>query len=156
MLVHAYATSPGKFKWSGPRHIIEMLHFVLFHNVTCYTNSIVLCIDVNTTKLRNIMCTLVATRVILWSLECTMVDFVFTLSKGQFTHDIECSWSLHFRHSHWWERWKLSKFASHYVWGTNGVCGCKMDVMTTWIPTWHRMDHVSWWLGLLSKTTSWR
>ena len=33
---------------------------------------------------------------------------------------------------------------------------CKMDVKSTWIPTWHRMDHVSWSLGLLSKTTSWR
>ena len=25
-----------------------------------------------------------------------------------------------------------------------------------WIPTWHRMDHVSWSFGLFSKTTSWR
>ena len=39
---------------------------------------------------------------------------------------------------------------------TNGVCECKMDVKSTWIPTWHRMDHVSWSLGLHSKTTSWR
>ena len=27
-----------------------------------------------------------------------------------------------------------------------------MDVKSTWIPTWHRMDHVSWSLGLMSKT----
>jgi hypothetical protein len=40
--------------------------------------------------------------------------------------------------------------------GTNGVCECKMDVKSTWIPTWHQMDHVSWSLGLFSKTTSWR
>jgi hypothetical protein len=40
--------------------------------------------------------------------------------------------------------------------GTNGVCECKMDVKSTWIPTCHRMDHVSWSLGLLLKTTSWR
>jgi hypothetical protein len=46
------------------------ISFVLFHNVTCYTNSIVSRIHVNTTKLCNIMCTLVATGVILWSLEC--------------------------------------------------------------------------------------
>ena len=46
------------------------ISFVLFHNVTCYTNSIVSCIHVNTTKLRNIMCTLVATGVILRSLVC--------------------------------------------------------------------------------------
>jgi hypothetical protein len=25
-----------------------------------------------------------------------------------------------------------------------------------WIPTWHRMDHVSWSLGLFLETTSWR
>ena len=35
-----------------------------------------------------------------------------------------------------------SKFASHYTWGANGVCECKMDVKSTWIPTWHQMDHV--------------
>ena len=48
---------------------IKMLHFVLFHNVTCYTNSIISHIHVNITKLRNIMCTLVATGMILRSLE---------------------------------------------------------------------------------------
>jgi hypothetical protein len=47
------------------------ISYVLFHNVTCYTNSIVSCIHVNTTKLRNITCTLVVTSVILRSLECT-------------------------------------------------------------------------------------
>jgi hypothetical protein len=52
-----------------------MLHFVLFHNVTCYTNSIVSHIHVNTTKLYNITCTLVATCVILRSLECTQWFF---------------------------------------------------------------------------------
>ena len=31
-----------------------------------------------------------------------------------------------------------------------------MDVKSTWILTWHRMDHVSWLLGLSTKTTSWR
>ena len=65
-------------------------------------------------------------------------------------------WPLHFKHSHWWKRRRWSKFASHYTWGTNGVCECKMDVKSTWIPTWHRMDHVSWSLGLFSKTISWR
>ena len=44
------------------------IYIVLFHNVTCYTNSIVSCIHVNTTKLHNITCTLVATCVILRSL----------------------------------------------------------------------------------------
>jgi hypothetical protein len=46
--------------------------------------------------------------------------------------------------------------ASHYAWGTNGACECKMDVKSIWIPTWRRMDHVSWLLGLFSKTISWR
>ena len=27
---------------------------------------------------------------------------------------------------------------------------------STWIPTWHRMDYVSWLLGLFLKTTSWK
>jgi hypothetical protein len=46
------------------------ISFVLFHNVTCYSNSIISHIHVNSTKLHNIMCTLVATGVILQSLEC--------------------------------------------------------------------------------------
>ena len=44
------------------------ISFVLFHNVTCFTNSIVSRIHVNSTKLRNIICTLVAIGVILWNL----------------------------------------------------------------------------------------
>ena len=52
-------------------HTIKIFHFVVFHSVTCYANSRVSRIHVNTTKLRNITCTLVATSVILWSLECT-------------------------------------------------------------------------------------
>ena len=71
MLVHAYATSPGKAKWSGPHHNIRMLHFVLLHSVTCYTDSVVSRMHVNTTKLRNITCILVATGVKLRGLECT-------------------------------------------------------------------------------------
>src|SRR5450631_1457905 len=49
------------------------ISFVLFHNVTCYTNSIASRIHVNTTKLYNITCTLVAIGVILRSLECSSV-----------------------------------------------------------------------------------
>ena len=44
---------------------ISMLHFVLFYNVTCYTNSLISCIHVNIKEFRNIMCTLVVTGVIL-------------------------------------------------------------------------------------------
>jgi hypothetical protein len=50
MLVHAYATLPGNVRWSGPHHNIKMLHFLLFHSVTCYTNSIASPIHVNTTR----------------------------------------------------------------------------------------------------------
>ena len=71
---------PGKANRSRPNHTtphhtIKKLHFVLFQSVTCYTNSIVSRIHVNTAKLRNITCTLVATRcgVILRSLECILI-----------------------------------------------------------------------------------
>ena len=47
------------------------ISFVLFHNVTCYTHSIVSCIHINTTKLRNIMRPLVGACMMLQSLECT-------------------------------------------------------------------------------------
>jgi hypothetical protein len=35
--------------------------------------------------------------------------------------------------------------------GTNGVCECKMDVKSTWIPTWHSMDHASWITWIIFK-----
>jgi len=70
--------------------------------------------------------------------------------KAHFTHETESPWPLHFKHSHWWKRRVRSKFASHYAWGTTGVCECLMDVKSTWIPTWHPMDHASWSLGLFS------
>ena len=47
------------------------ISFVLFHNVTCYTNSIVSRVLVNNAQLRNITCTLIGTIVILRSLDCT-------------------------------------------------------------------------------------
>ena len=50
-----------------------------------------------------------------------------------------------------------SLLPSHHAWGTIEVISeCKMDVKSTWIRTWHRMDHVPWSLGLSSITTSWR
>jgi hypothetical protein len=73
-----YATSPGKAKLSGPHRIIKMLHFVLFHIVTCCTKSLISRIHVNTTKLHNITCTLVATGVILRNLECMCRHKIFT------------------------------------------------------------------------------
>jgi hypothetical protein len=71
--------------------------------------------------------------------------------KGHFTHETESPWPLHFKHSHWWKRRSRSKFAPHFAWGTNIVCECKMDVKSTWIPTWHQMDHISWSLALFLK-----
>jgi hypothetical protein len=65
---------------------------------------------------------------------------VLHINKGHFTHKTESPWPLHFKHSHWWKRRSWSKFASHYTWGTDGVCECKMDVKSTWIPTWRQMD----------------
>jgi hypothetical protein len=86
--------------------------------------------------------------------------FDVVLYKGHFTQETESPWPVDFKHSCWWTRWRRSKFASHYACGTNGVCECKMDGKSTWIPpgipTWHRQDRVSWSLGLFSRTASWR
>ena len=71
--------------------------------------------------------------------------------KGYFTHETEGPWPLHFKHSHWWERRSRCKLTSRCAWGTNTVSERKMDVKSIWLPTWHRMDHVSWSLGLFSK-----
>ena len=62
--------------------IFPHISFVLFHNVTCYTNFIVSRIHVNTKKIRNITCTLVATGVKIRSLKCvknSKRDIVSTL-----------------------------------------------------------------------------
>ena len=69
MLLHAYATSPGKAKWSGPHQPRWEDNEFKFHSVTCYINSMVSHFHVNTKKLCNITCTLVDIGVILWSLE---------------------------------------------------------------------------------------
>jgi hypothetical protein len=78
-----YITREGQVEWTTPHHTIIMLHFVLFHRVTCYTNSLVSRIHVNTTKLHNITCTLVATGVILRSLECSVFWDEKSLKEGQ-------------------------------------------------------------------------
>jgi hypothetical protein len=83
-------------------------------------------------------------------------DLLTWMGVGTPCNSPKVPWPLHFKHSHWWKRRSRSKFASHYAWGTNKVCECKMDVKSTWILTLHRMDRVSWSLGLFSKTTSWR
>jgi hypothetical protein len=62
------------------------ISFVLFHNVTCYTNSIASRIHVNTTKLRSITCNLVAIGVILRSLNWYhfLLNFVGLNSREYF------------------------------------------------------------------------
>jgi hypothetical protein len=50
------------------------LDFVLFHNVKCYTKSLLSCIHANNTYLLNIACTSVSTCVILRRLVCTTWD----------------------------------------------------------------------------------
>ena len=68
--------------------------------------------------------------------------------SGPSQHETEGPWPADFTDSHWWARRSQSKFTSHYTWGTVRVCECKMDVKSSWIPTWQRMDHVLWSLGL--------
>ena len=50
--------------------------------------------------------------------------------EGHFTHETKSMWPLLFKHSHFWKRRSESNFASHYAWGTDGVCtmqdGCKV------------------------------
>ena len=65
--------SPGKAKWSGAHQQNQEDNEFKLLSVTCYTNSRVSLIHINTTKLYEITCnTLVATCVIIWSLECIM------------------------------------------------------------------------------------
>ena len=77
--------------------------------------------------------------------------------NGHFTNETESPWPFHFKHSHWWKRRSRSKFELRTTLeGPMEYVKARWDVKSTWIPTWDRMDHVSWSLGLLSKTTSWR
>ena len=70
------------------------ISFVSFRNVTCYNNSIVPRIHVNTTTLRNVTHTLVATGVILRSSEC-IVDSQCYSQIRRFRSDIPIQMSIH-------------------------------------------------------------
>jgi predicted glycosyltransferase involved in capsule biosynthesis len=61
--------------------------FVLFHNVTCYTSSLLLCIIVNIAYLLDITCTLVAPCMILEKLEWIKSQFI---KVELFTKDENC------------------------------------------------------------------
>ena len=78
--MHRHITQEGQVEWTtlvqvtGEQIQIILTSPLLFHNVTCYANSIVSHIHVNTTKLHNITHTLVVTDVILRSLKCIFMQ----------------------------------------------------------------------------------
>ena len=75
--------------------------FELFHNVTCYTHSLLSCIHVNVVDCLNITCTLVAPCMILERLECIKIQFIkFELFTKDENSDILVSHFL--RVSLWW------------------------------------------------------
>jgi len=57
-------------------------------------------------------------------------------------------------HSHWWKRRSSPSSLHTTLEGPTEYANARWMVMSTWIPTWHRMDHVSWSLELFPKTTS--
>jgi hypothetical protein len=76
--------------------------------------------------------------VILWSLILRSLGYIrATPHTSMRAHDHYTSSTLI-----GWKGQSRSRFTSHYTWGTNGVCECKMDVKFVWIPPWHHMDHV--------------
>ena len=71
-----------------------------------------------------------------WALHFTsyLASLIFPSSREKITHRESSCQSLHSE--------KGTPPLSPGSGGTNGVCECKMDVKSTWILTWHRMDHV--------------
>jgi hypothetical protein len=96
------------------------ISFELFHNLTCYTNSIASRIHVNTTELHNITCTLVAIGMILRSLlECvenkSTVKYpypTFVLIKVKYSHNGYLNGHL-FGHAHRCLDDTLMEFETH-------------------------------------------
>ena len=99
VLVHTYPTFPGKAKWSRPHQRMWEDNGFKFHSVTCYTKSIVSFVHVNTTKLRNITYTLVATCVILRTLEWN--------NRSSFTCQRRLMTYLTGYCQHWFPMWKV-------------------------------------------------
>jgi hypothetical protein len=84
------------------------ISFVLLQNVTCCTNSLVSRIHGNTTKLRNITCTLVATGVILGSLDCTTSDHTLFFFPSVC---MDNAWKLRFK-----KLWLACSNMKHVLW----------------------------------------
>jgi hypothetical protein len=98
-------------------------------------------------------------RLILQSWRCIWCHMAFIMVPRHSTH----SWPPpHFRnlgplHTQDWEHVTITfhalslverrsrfKFTSHCARGTNRICEWKMDVKSTWIPTWDQMDRFSY------------
>ena len=88
--------------------------------------------------------------------KCCPLLFFNGFINDHLTHEIESPWPLHFKHSHRWKSQSRSKFTSHYVWGTNGVCECKINVNSTWTFTWHQKGSCFMviWCGVLGAPPS--
>ena len=83
--------------------------FVLFHNVTYYTNPLLSHIHAKIAQLLGTTCTLVASCTVSGRLECIMHVTVNTINgapqnvskyKGHFTRKANSPWPLHFKHFH--------------------------------------------------------
>ena len=96
-------------------------------------------------------------------LDCRLNPFVDIrsllcgLGKGHFTHETESPCPMYFKHLVGGKGRGGPTLLHTPLEGPIEYVGeCKMDVNSTWIPTLHQMDHVSWSLGPFLKTTSWR
>ena len=79
---------------------------------------------------------------LLWMVEVNTPRYLKV--EGRFTHKIEGPWPFHFKHSH---RWKKAepvqvRITLRLKEQRSIISGCKMDVKSTWIPTWHQLDRL--------------
>ena len=81
------------------------------------------------------------------------LTYYLLLIWGHLTHETESPWPLPLQALSLVENAGpvRVRFTLRLRGPTEWVCACWMDVKSTWIPTWHQMDHVSWSLGLFIK-----